>query len=239
VLATVGATAPRGRLSRRPRPTELEPGAAPEPGSVPVTRASVVFAALSADAAPDDEALARQALAALNRVVRAHRLAAADPHVREATPNDAIALRVGHASGEQAAEGRLAAGRELPLEAPRRRRAAMLSPVERSAALLARREEPLVCEELVLRARLDLDAGRRREAALEAETALRAALAELAPGAEGDLATRLAELGEEREPLGAIARAAATAPLSDEQTAALEHALGRLEALLRARQAGR
>jgi hypothetical protein len=219
VLATVGAAAPRGRLSRRPRPKELEPGAAPEAGTVPVTRASVVFAALSPAAAPDDETLAREALAELNRVVRAHRLAAADPHVREATADEAIALRVGQASGEQAAEGRIAEGRELPLEPPRRKRAAMLSPTERTASLLARREEPLACEELVLRVRLDVDAGRDREAAIGLEAALGTALSELER--EPDLAERIAELRQL------------------EEGEDVEHVLGRLEALLRARHTRR
>ena len=57
----------------------------------------------------------------------------------------------------------------------------MEAPEERFAALLGGREQALACEELVLRARADLDAGREREAALEARVALEALLAEL-PG---------------------------------------------------------
>ena len=54
----------------------------------------------------------------------------------------------------------------------RRTRRSMEAPEERFAALLGAREAVLVCEELVLRARADLDAGRRREAALQARVAL-------------------------------------------------------------------
>jgi hypothetical protein len=57
----------------------------------------------------------------------------------------------------------------------------------------------LVAEELVLRARLDLEAGRPREAALQARVALEALLAEL-PEAGG--------LAAHREALGAAANAA-------------------------------
>ena len=55
----------------------------------------------------------------------------------------------------------------------------MEAPEERFAALLGGRESPLAAEELVLRARADLDAGRPREAALQARVALEALLAEL------------------------------------------------------------
>ena len=58
----------------------------------------------------------------------------------------------------------------------------MLHPQARLAAVLGARERPLACEELALRARLDLDHGREREAALQLLVALDAALAELARG---------------------------------------------------------
>ena len=65
----------------------------------------------------------------------------------------------------------------------------MEAPDERFAALLGAREQPLVAEELVLRARMDLDAGRPREAALQARVALEAlaepGLAQLRPGVGG------------------------------------------------------
>ncbi len=57
----------------------------------------------------------------------------------------------------------------------------------------------LVCEELALRARRDLDAGRTRSAALQLRIAVDAALSELAT--DGRLATRLAQLSEVRSTL--------------------------------------
>jgi hypothetical protein len=96
--------------------------------------------------------------------------------------------------------------------------------------LLGNREEPLLCEELALRARRDLDQGRVVHAAVELRGAYAAALDEL--GAEGrqDLALRIDELRE----LSATIAADAGGP--EEQ--AVRHALERLEAALRARTAG-
>ena len=68
----------------------------------------------------------------------------------------------------------------------------MEAPEERFAALLGAREPQLVAEELVLRARADLDAGRPREAALQARVALEAlgGLAALRGGCRGPPRTR-------------------------------------------------
>ena len=63
----------------------------------------------------------------------------------------------------------------------------MEAPEERFAALLGGHASPLAAEELVLRARADVDAGRMREAALQARVALEALLAELDPPASEDL----------------------------------------------------
>ena len=122
----------------------------------------------------------RRARRCSNRALHAHRIAAADPHRGELAPRHALATRVGYGTGEEVAEGRWTAARELP---PRRasgvEREAALRPQERFAALLAARDVALACELLALRARLDLDQGRGREAALQLDAALGAALAEL------------------------------------------------------------
>jgi hypothetical protein len=115
--------------------------------------------------------------------------------------------------------------------------------------MLGGRTDSLMCEELALRARLDLDQGRPGHAAVGLERALTAAVGEL--GAEGrqDLALRIAELEQLREPAAAQAQAALARAVTgaaregaangagelDEDL--LEHALGRLEAALRARTA--
>ena len=89
----------------------------------------------------------------------------------------ALATRIGYGSGEQVAEGDWEAARELP--APKPSRSLLLHPQHRLAALLSGRDVALACEVLALRARVDLDQGRGREAALQLRAALDAALAEL------------------------------------------------------------
>ncbi|CAA9530983.1 MAG: hypothetical protein AVDCRST_MAG67-4152, partial [uncultured Solirubrobacteraceae bacterium] len=110
---------------------------------------------------------------------------------------------------------------------------------ERLAALLAGRDVALACEELTLRVRADVEAGRWREAALGLRVAFEAALAELEPWREAaGLAERLAELSARGDNVTAAAQTALQGGLDDEQIAAVASALGRLEAALRARVVG-
>ena len=244
VLATLGAPERRRLRDRRGR------AAAPEPPPTPVTtaRATVVDAEPVsraqaerwAAAAGTDEALA--ALAVVTRAVRAHRVASADPAVREPSLEQALVVRVGHGAGEQVAEGRWSAARELPpAPAPRQRRAAGLRPQERTAALLGGHGQALVCEELAVRAQADLDAGQLRAAALQLRIALEAALAELpaAADASADMPTRIAELGEHAEAVAALADGALTGAMPSTAEATLATALRRLQSALRARIAAR
>ena len=113
-----------------------------------------------------------------------------------------------------------------------------MAPQERVAALLTGRDVTLACEELALRARLDLDQGRQREAALQARVALDAALAELESWRdEAGLEARLEELRERRGAVAAAAEAALQGGLEPAAVTAVDAALGRLEAALRARSA--
>jgi hypothetical protein len=120
---------------------------------------------------------------------------------------------------------------------PRTRGAAALRPQERLAALLGARDAPLAAEELALRARVDLEAGRRREAALQLRIALEAGLAELEPWRDS-LGERLAELRDARGVVAAAANAALQGGIDDDTVADVERVLTRLEAALRARVAG-
>jgi hypothetical protein len=242
VLATLGAPERRRLRDRRGRT------AAPEPPPAPVTttRATVVEAepvsAAEAEcwltqAGPDTVG---PALAQLAAAVRAHRLASADPAVHEPTLAQALVVRVGYGAGEQVADGRWSAARELPPPPPaRRRRTAGLRPQERLAALLGGHEHPLLCEELALRARHDLDRGELRAAALELRTALEAAVHELAGAAAASqgMAARVAELEEQGAAVAALADTALAETLSDDDAETLAATLGRLEAALRARLA--
>jgi hypothetical protein len=136
-------------------------------------------------------------------------------------------VRVGYGDGDHVAEGRYQAAYELPRKpAPRRRED--LSPAQRLAAIVGGKEDQLACEELVLRARADLEAGRPREAALQARVALEAALAEL--GSEG------AGLSSDRGPIGDAANAALERDPSPELQEAVTAAVARMEFALRRRR---
>jgi hypothetical protein len=114
----------------------------------------------------------------------------------------------------------------------------VLRPQERLAALLGARDSALACEELALRARADLDAERLSAAALETRLALEAALVELAPALPAPgMIERLDELRELRDAVIAAANSSLAAPLSEHQHETVAHALGRIEAALRARTA--
>jgi hypothetical protein len=183
----------------------------------------------------------RDAVGVLNAALAAHRVAAADPHVREVALEGALVARLGYGRGEQVADGRWTEALEVPVAPRRRRRRTMaLRPQERLAALLGGRDRPLACEELTLRARLDLDAGRTREAALQLRVALEAAIAELdrSPGRAADMGQRVGELREARAGVGEAANAALAGDLPPAAVEAVEEALARLEAALRARAAG-
>jgi hypothetical protein len=243
VIGSLGAAASgRMRLGRR-RPRAAPPGAAAD--TVEVTRATVI----ATDPLPDDRARewlrkaveAREetigdALVLLNRAISGHRLSAMDPYVGEVSEAQALATRVGYGSGEQVAEGDWEEATELP---PRReKRSVLIAPQQRLAALLSGRDVALACEEFALRARMDLDQGRGREAALQLSLALDAALAELEGWrASEEVSRRLDELAKHRSAVANAATAALQGGLQPEQTEAVEAALRRLEACLRARLA--
>jgi hypothetical protein len=243
VLVISGLAAPRrrGLISRRPRVET------PAERPVDVTRATVIDAtplrdadaaeAWLAGAMADEAGTIARAIEVLTRAVAAQRLAAGDPWLADPDPARALATRIGYGSGEALAQGDWEVARELRAGRRARSRRA-LAPQERVAALLSGRDAPLAAEELALRARADLDRGRRREAALQLDAALRAALAELEGWREHrDMAQRLVELAGHREAVTAAAESALRGGLSDEHTAAVAAALARLEAALRARAA--
>jgi tetratricopeptide (TPR) repeat protein len=232
VLGTLGAPERRRLRGRRARPVEE---AEPEP--VPTSRATVVrpepfgsreeAAAWLAGLRGNDSAMEGEldeALRILNRALRAHRAAAADPWLAEVSAERALVARIGYGRGEAIAEGRYGEALELPRAGARRVKRSMEAPEERFAALLGARSEALVGEELVLRARADLAAGRPREAALQARVALEALVAELP-----DAGT----LPELRSAVAAAAGAALRGELGAAETMSIEEAVQAMEAALR------
>jgi hypothetical protein len=246
VVVVGGLEAPRRRRAGGRRSRAAEPGAAP----VEVTRATVIGADPMGAEAEAGAWLERaagerageavgEALAVLNRALHARRIAAADPYAGEVALRHALVTRVGYGTGEQVAEGRWTAARELPDAPPRRTRESALRPQERFAALLAARDVALACELLALRARLDLEHGREREAALQLEAAMGAAASELEGWRElPGLRERLEELRELAPRVRAAAAAARAGGIDDAARTTVAHALSRLEAALRARTAG-
>jgi hypothetical protein len=116
------------------------------------------------------------------------------------------------------------------------RRIKVLEPQARLAASLGGREQILACEELALRAQLDLDHGRFREAALQVLIALDAAIAELAHDPRAQyLEARLSELHGRRDAITDAAQRALGGPLSADQREVVSSTLQRIEAVLRAR----
>jgi hypothetical protein len=209
-----------------------------EPEAVPTSRATIIHAQPldSADAGDawverleaDHEEEVAAATRELNFVLRSHRAAAGDPYTRDVRADHALAVRLGYGSGDQVAEGRFERAIELPKDPPKRKRGEALAPQERLAAVLGGRDTLLVGEELALRARLDLDVGRAREAALQARVALEALLGEL----DDKFGAPLRVL---REPVAKAANTALDGDLSEEDTAAVEDAVTQMLAAARRR----
>jgi hypothetical protein len=169
IVQELGAERPARRGRRRAK--RVEPGA---PEQVPVTVVTVTGTQLADEAQGSDwlsetmadgeraRAEVRAATGVVNRALSALRAAARDPLVQEIGASRALAVRIGHGTGDELAEGRWTEARELGR--PPRRRLDDVEPQSRVAAVLAGRDEVHPAETLTLRARLDAEQGRHAEA---------------------------------------------------------------------------
>jgi hypothetical protein len=231
VLATLGAPERRRLVSRSKRDAPPEP----EPTPVATGRATVIDVREPLASATEARAWLASAgepeleagRAVLDRTLHAFRLVTADPYLYPVGRRQALVARVGFGAGEEVADGLWTDARELRAGRGRQSRATVLHPQARLAAVLGGRERALACEELALRARLDLDHDRDREAALQVLVALDAALAEL----EAD--STASAIGQRLEELRG--QSALAGRLSAAEREAVEFVLGRIEAALRAR----
>lgn len=252
MLETLGAPGPP---RRRRRPRNAEP--ADPPASLPLTRVTAIRAAAPFDSVAEaarwlDEAteaddtvdtLIADAVGLLNRALHARAVAAGDPRSeRSVSLERTAAARIGFGSGEETAAGRFAEAREIDVHgrggSRRRQREEELRQQSRLAALLGGREGLDVCETMLLRARVDLDAGRCREAALQLRAGVQSMLAELRGGI-GDDAGHDKDMAELEERSDAVEEAATTAiggGLSGQQREAVAVALGLAERILRRRR---
>lgn len=251
VIETIGAPAPPRRRRRRPKPAE----AGSEPAPLPLTRITAIRAHEPFESSEDaerwlDESLAAEetsdaavaeALALVNRMLHAHAVSSADPLGSELRVDRAATVRIGHGSGKEVAAGRFTAAKEIDARGSgatqRRRRDEELRPQERLAAVIGGREQLDACETLILRARADLDAGRRREAALQLRVGLEAMLVELAsaladPGHETDMA----ELESRRREAGEAANTALRGDLSLDEERSVAELTAVCERVLRRRR---
>jgi hypothetical protein len=250
-VATVGAPAPRSR--RRHRPRRSQPDA--DPAELPLAQATAIrafapFASETAaetwlDAATEAEdtadVLVSEGMELLNRALHAHAVAGADPHVHELTPERAVAVRIGYGSGEETASGRYSAARDVDVWASsaskRRRRQEDLRPQERVAAVLGGKERLDACETLLLRARADFDAGRRREAALQLRVGLEALLVELHNElADSGHLEDMATLQERKHEAGEAANSALQGDLTPAESQDVRDILAICERVLRRRR---
>lgn len=249
VVETVGAPAPPRRRRRRPKESE-----ATEPDSLPLTRVTAIRAQEPFESEADASDWLRKATAGedsidaavaagiglLNRALHAQAVASADPLGFEVRAEGATTVRIGHGSGKEVATGRFSAAREVDVRAgssPRRRRDEELRPQERIAAVLGGRERLDTCETLILRARADLDADRRREAALQLRIGVEAMLVELAGAlADPDHDRDMAELEGRRQEAGEAANAALRGDLSAGEEHKVAELLAICERILRRRR---
>ena len=179
VLTTLGAPRAASRL-RRGKVQALEGEISATP--LPLTRATLVRPRPFTDEAEADRwlqevctdrdlwrSLAREAAGQLNRLIHAHRTAAGDPFLADVDPARAVAVRFGFGTGDEVADGRWRRANELPLAEARKlidRDYESMRPQERVAAVLGGRESIGPHEDLIVRARGDLDAGRNEAAIL-------------------------------------------------------------------------
>jgi hypothetical protein len=200
IVQELDAPKPQRRGRRRARP--VEPG---EPEQVPVTRVTVTGVTLDGPGEGSawlketignrerGAALLRDATRIVNRALSALRAEARDPLVQEIGATRALAIRLGHGTGDELAEGRWTEAMQLPV--PRRGRLDGVEPQSRVAAVLAGRDEVHPAETLMLRARLDAQQGREAEARYGLRAA-RAALEEETGAPREQLLKELAAIEE-------------------------------------------
>ncbi|MGE4428949.1 MAG: hypothetical protein AB7G37_21050, partial [Solirubrobacteraceae bacterium] len=231
VIAERGARAGRWRLRRKAR--FVDPAGAPEDvvlqlasyveATAPVGDIGVARSRLTQIAESDEQQAhwVQEGLSLINRAIRAHRAGSRDPYVVEVARRDARHVRIGYGTTDEVRDGRFTEAVDVPPPpGTRAPRSTMLAPSEAVADALTGRLDVLECEDLLLRAYLDLDHGRTRAAAHQVGAALALVVAETAP--EGDAAQRLADA---RATVGELLTAVASRGLDEDEVDALVGAI--------------
>ena len=238
VLVIAATSVAASSFGSRRRLRRMSHDEAPDP--VSLLRATFVRATEPLDAPSAQAALARIArsedecqvliddgVTALNRAVRAYRAVAADPFVGDVSARDARRIRVGHGTIDELMRGEWNDAAELARpRVTRKDHKAALRPYEAVAQALAGRLTVLEGEDVLLRALLDLDAGRTRAAAYQLIAALTLLQDELAHGDPagflGIATPAQTPWRELRATAESIVAAARTRPLDAAETARLD-----------------
>jgi hypothetical protein len=206
IVEELGAPPPRRRAGRRSKP--IEPG---DPAGIPVTRVTVTGVQVGTaeegtawlremmGSGGEGATQVREATRIVNRALSALRAGARDPLVQDIGATRALAVRLGHGTGDELADGAWTEARELAR--PRRGRLDDVDPQSRVAAVLAGRDEVHPAETLMLRARLDLQQGRLAEARYGLRAA-RAALDEEPGARQKEMREELASIEQKLEEAG-------------------------------------
>jgi hypothetical protein len=216
---------------------------------LPLTRATVIrpdalggrdeagrwLARISGDPAAAEVQI-EEAVRVLNRALHTHRAATQDPYMHELSAAEAVAIRIGYGTGDEVVDGRWSEAVELPPPERSTRRTEALQPQERVAAVLGGREAVAPSETLILRARLDLDQGRAREAALQLRVGLEALLRDGGVGAGDRQADDLASLAERRDGVVEAANQALSGDPDPARVAELDETVAICERVLRRRR---
>lgn len=248
LLRTLGVPPTPPRRRRRPKRLVTD---SPEPDPVTISRVTVVASDAFTDESEakswldhcgrDEDAREREAARALgsvNRAVRAQRVAAADAYLHEVSPAQARRSRLGYGTGDELVEGHWTDAYTLPPPSRgRSRRQQMLAPQQEVAGILSGRRATYPSEDLLLRARLDLDEGRTRQAALQLRVAAEALESELRDEHAGEgKSEALSPLRQRMGLVRELGTAAIRADLDRKQSASLVKAIEEFERAFRRRR---
>lgn len=247
IFRTLSAVRRPSRWARRPK--RAEPGQA-SPAEVPVSRVTVIGATGFEDEADatawlercrrneaERHDLIQESLLVVNRAVHGHRVAGSDPYVRDVDANQAQSVRVGYGTGDDVVEGHWKDAYDLPAGSrTRSSRRQMLAPQEELAGILSGKKAAYVSDDLVLRARLDLDQGRSEQAALQLRSGVDALIAEMSRDVPE---SGMGGLDAQAAAAGSLATAALQGKLSDERVDELRETIAQVERVQRRRRYGR